>query len=109
MKLLFDQNLSPRLVNRLADLYLSEYVYLINSDQADDRTVWEHSRKNGLTIVTRDSDFSELSVLRGFPPKVIWIRRDNCSTHQIEQLLRLHNIDMLKFGDDANLGLLTLH
>jgi len=83
MKLLFDRNLSPRLVNRLADLYPgSQHVSFIGLDQADDRTVWEYANQNDFTVVTRDSDFSELSVLRGFPPKIIWIRRGNCSTNQ---------------------------
>lgn len=42
MKLLFDQNLSPRLVSRLADLYPdSQHVFFIGFDQADDRALWE--------------------------------------------------------------------
>lgn len=85
MKLLFDQNLSPRLVNRLADIHLDyRHIFSISLERADDRVLWEYARQNGFPVVTRDSDFSELSILRGFPPKVIWIRRGNCSTNQIE-------------------------
>lgn len=74
MKLLFDQNLSPRLVNRLADLYPdSQHIFFIGLGQADDRVLWKYANQNDFTVVTRDSDFSELNVLRGFPPKVIWI------------------------------------
>jgi predicted nuclease of predicted toxin-antitoxin system len=110
MKLLFDQNLSPRLVNRLADLYPeSQHVSLIGLDQADDRALWEHAHQNGFTVVTRDSDFSELSLLRGFPPKVIWIRRGNCSTNQIEEILRSHNEDIIQFNENPTLGVLTLY
>jgi predicted nuclease of predicted toxin-antitoxin system len=72
MKLLLDQNLSPRLVSRLADLYPDfQHVSFLGLDQADDRAIWEYANQNDFTVVTRDSDFSELSVLRGFPPKVV--------------------------------------
>jgi predicted nuclease of predicted toxin-antitoxin system len=75
MKLLFDQNLSPRLVNRLADLHPdSQHVSFIGLDQADDRGVWTYANQYNFTVVTRDSDFGELTVLKEFPPKVIWIR-----------------------------------
>jgi predicted nuclease of predicted toxin-antitoxin system len=53
-------------------------------DQADDHEVWNYAQTNGFTIVTRDSDYNELLVLRGFPPKVIWIRRGNCSTMKFQ-------------------------
>jgi predicted nuclease of predicted toxin-antitoxin system len=110
MKLLFDQNLSPRLVNRLADLYPdSQHVSFIGLDQADDSAVWEYANQNDFTVVTRDSDFSELSVLRGSPPKVIWIRRGNCSTNQIEEILRSHSEEIKQFSDNPNLGILKLY
>ena len=72
MKLLFDQNLSPRLVHRLTDLYPdSSHVYLIGRDKAPDPRIWEYARDNGFIIVTRDADFSDLNVMLGYPPKVI--------------------------------------
>ena len=62
MKLLFDHNLSPRLVNRLADIYPnSNHLFNLNLDTAEDSFVWKYARDNDLTIVTKDSDFSELS------------------------------------------------
>ncbi|MEB3355814.1 MAG: DUF5615 family PIN-like protein [Synechococcales bacterium] len=110
MKLLFDQNLSPRLVNRLADLYPdSQHVFFVSLDQADDRAVWEYANQNDFTVATRDSDFSELSVLRGFPPKIIWIRRGNCSTSQIEEILRSHYQDIIQLSEDSNLSVLALY
>lgn len=110
MKLLFDQNLSPRLVNRVADLYPdSQHVSFVGLDQADDRALWEYANQNDFTVITRDSDFSELSLLRGFPPKVVWIRRGNCSTNQIEEILRSHHQDIIQFNDDSSLGVLTLY
>jgi predicted nuclease of predicted toxin-antitoxin system len=110
MKLLFDQNLSPQLVNRLADLYPdSQHVSFIELDQADDRTLWEYANQNDFTVVTRDSDFSELSLLRGSPPKVIWIRRGNCSMRQIEEILRSHYQNIIQFNEAPDLGVLALY
>jgi predicted nuclease of predicted toxin-antitoxin system len=89
MKLLLDQNLSPRLARRLTDLYPnSRHVMEVGLDRSLDERVWNYARQHEYLIVTKDVDFSELSLIRGFPPKVIWIRRGNCSTHDIETILR---------------------
>ena len=55
---------------------------------------------SGLTIVSKDADFHQRSFLFGAPPKVIWLRRGNCSTTVIEQILRFHQAAVLAFGDD---------
>lgn len=110
MKLLFDHNLSPRLVNRLAQLFPeSTHVYMLEMDQADDEEIWAYAQNNNFTIVTRDSDYDGLLVLRGFPPKVIWIRRGNCSTTEIETILRSHLPDIQRLASDSTLGILTLY
>jgi predicted nuclease of predicted toxin-antitoxin system len=107
--LLFDQNLSPRLVTRLVDLYPgSAHVDVLGLGTAPDREVWEFARNRGFIIVTKDADFSELNVLLGTPPKVIWIRRGNCSTRNIEQLLRENYAAIDNFAKDLSLGILTL-
>ena len=109
MKLLFDQNLSPRLVKRLADLYLdSNHVYPLGIDQVPDKEIWEFGRREGFVIVTKDADFSDLCMLLGFPPKVIWIRHGNCKTSDIEMLLRRHHSDIEALSKDTVMGVLTL-
>ena len=103
MKLLFDQNLSPFLASRLADIFPeSAHVMDVGLDRADDAAVWDYARANNFIIVSKDSDFHERSVFSGAPPKVIWIRRGNCSTEAIEQLMRVHIGDMTNLlTDDA--------
>ena len=71
---LLDENLPPR----LADVLQSEFsgsihVHSCGLGSADDETIWEYARREGFTIVSKDSDFQERSVLRGSPPKVIWL------------------------------------
>ena len=90
MKLLFDENLSPHLVERLADVYPeSKHVSGVELGAAQDSAVWEYAKRHGFAaIVSKDSDFAERSVLESGPPKVIWIRLGNCTTADIEGQLR---------------------
>lgn len=109
MKLLFDHNLSPSLVNRLRDLYPdSNHVYRLGLAQFPDTEIWEYAKREFFLIVTKDADFSDLSVLRGFPPKVIWIRRGNCKTADIETILRNHYDDIKELSSSEIVGFLTL-
>lgn len=109
VKLLFDQNLSPKLIKRFADLYPnSDHLDLLGLGTADDALVWEHTKRNDFVVVTKDADFADLSVLRGFPPKVVWIRRGNCSTGDIEEILRDHNLEIEDLAADLASGILTL-
>jgi predicted nuclease of predicted toxin-antitoxin system len=78
-------------------------------DQDDDRQIWEYAAQYDFTIVTRDSDYNDLSLLLGFPPKVIWIRRGNCSTQTIESILRTAAAAIQELNQDASIGVLTLY
>ena len=109
VKLLLDQNLSPKLAKRLSNIYPnSDHLDLLGLGTAEDTLVWEHAKDNGFVVVTKDADFADLSVLRGFPPKVVWIRRGNCSTTDIENLLRDHNSEIEDLATDSTSGILTL-
>ena len=78
MKLLLDQNLSFRLLEKLEATYPgSTQVHLIGMDQADDLAIWNYTKKHGFVIVTKDSDFHELGLLYGDPQKVIWLKCGN--------------------------------
>jgi predicted nuclease of predicted toxin-antitoxin system len=109
VKLLLDQNLSPRLVGSLSDVFPdSAHVRDLGLARADDAAIWDYARENELTIVSKDSDFHQLSFLRGSPPKVIWIRRGNCSTADIEGLLRSRRKEILEFGSELEPAFLAL-
>jgi len=74
MRLLFDQNLSRRLPDRLADVFPeSLHVSVLGLSNATDLEVWSVAKEQGFTIITKDSDFNELQLLQGFPPYVIWV------------------------------------
>jgi len=109
MKLLFDQNLPPSLVRRLANLFpLSAHVFMLGLDRVSDLQIREFAQSEGFVIVTKDADFSDLCVLRGFPPKIIWIRRGNCTVDDLEQLLREHHEQIETLDSEPSIGVLTL-
>ena len=89
MRLLFDQNLSPRLVRLLSDVYPEcSHVQDLGMDTSSDTEVWGYAAEHGYTIVSKDSDFHQRSLLLGAPPRVIWIRQGNCSVTDSADLLR---------------------
>jgi predicted nuclease of predicted toxin-antitoxin system len=109
VKLLLDQNLSHRLCDRLADLGVSAvHVRSVGLEAADDARVWDHAAEHEFMIVSKDADFNNRAFLFGPPPKVVWIQRGNCSTRDIEDLLRARHADLVTFAADAAAALLIL-
>ena len=101
MKLLFDQNLSFKLSQALADLFPgSSQVRLLGLAEADDSLLWQHAKANAFVLVTQDSDFADRAALYGAPPKVIWLRCGNQPTQVIEKLLRDHAPAIATFEQD---------
>ncbi len=91
MKLLLDENLSRRVVPFLQTAFPeSSQVVLEGLERSSDLEVWQYAKNNGFVIVTKDSDFYELSLLHGTPPKVIWLQVGNVSKGKITQLLLEH-------------------
>lgn len=89
MKLLFDQNLPPRLVDSLADAYPgSQHVAAVGLDRASDLAISKFAEEHDLTVVTKDADFAELAQSPGADLTVIWIRLGNRRTAEIEAALR---------------------
>jgi predicted nuclease of predicted toxin-antitoxin system len=109
MKLLLDNNLSPRLKAALKQVNASiEHVSEVGLVTSSDEEVWNYAKEHNYTIVTKDSDFNDLSVWRGFPPKVVWLRLGNCSTEQIVSLIKSQQTIIEHFIVDAELGILCL-
>ena len=109
MKLLFDQNLSSALVARLTDLFpASTHVRAEGMAEASDIEVWLFAKQQGFTIVSKDSDFQQRSLLFGAPPKVIWLRVGNWTTSRIATLLREHSVTLHTFEIDQRQSLLVL-
>ena len=109
MKLLIDENLSPRLVKQIEDLFSnSVHVRSVGLKQRPDREIWEFARSNGFSILTADADFHELAVTLGHPPKVVFLRGCNYATTVAEGLIRGQAIRIAEFLDDPERAVLIL-
>lgn len=110
MKLLFDQNLSRKLVIQLCDIFPnSSHVQLYELSETGDSEIWRFARLHDFCIVTQDADFAERSRLYGAPPKVIWLRCGNASTKQVAALLRSGMETIQEFLRSSTLHCLELY
>ena len=109
MKLLFDENLSFRLVQALADAYPgSTHVREVGLLGAEDRRIWTYAAEHGFMLVSKDTDFYQRSLLYGAPPKVIWLRVGNGPTSIIAALLRERYVVVRHFSEDGDSAFLPL-
>jgi predicted nuclease of predicted toxin-antitoxin system len=109
VKLLIDHNLSPTLVVHLKDRYPgSVHTMELGFERKPDHDLWSYARDNGFTILTKDTDFEQLSLLRGAPPKVVWLRIGNSATREVLDLLHKHHRDIEEFEQDGERSLLAL-
>ncbi len=110
MKLLFDQNLSRKLVNRLADIFPdASHVQFHGFTEAMDSEIWDFAKIQGFCLVTQDADFAERSRLYGSPPKVIWLRCGNTPTSSVEAMLRAGADAIQELSDSASLDCLEVY
>lgn len=107
--LLLDENLSPRLASALETHFPgSMHVRDVGLKGKSDHQIWDFAAKNGFAITTKDDDFRSLSLLRGAPPKVIWLVVGNTSTGEILRIFldQLHAIE--SFINESTTALLAL-
>ena len=110
MKLLFDQNLSFKLCDSIADLFPeSNHVRLAGLSQSGDQDIWDYAKAYDFAIVSQDVDFAEMAALLGPPPKVIWLRAGNQSTAAISTLLQRHAELIVAFGNDDGAACLEIY
>lgn len=109
MKILLDQNLSFKLCTKLRDIF-PELIHIrnVSLDTASDEEVWLYAKLNSFVLVSKDADFVEKAVLKGHPPKIIWINAGNCSTNKIELLLRKNQKLIEDFIVDKENSVLTI-
>jgi predicted nuclease of predicted toxin-antitoxin system len=109
MKLLFDENLSHKLAQLLEDIFPNfVHVRHVGLEAADDPLVWDYARNNAFVIVSKDADMHQRRFLFGPPPKVVWVRLGNCSTLEVEELLRKNRAAINAFDEDEYASFLSL-
>ncbi len=108
-RFLLDENLSPRLAAALSELFPgSVHVRDVQLKGQSDERIWAFAAEGDYTIVTKDDDFRGMSLLRGAPPKVIWLVVGNTSTAEILRILLAHTTAIETFITEPVTSLLTL-
>ena len=108
MRPLFDENLSPTLVTRTADFTTSQHVREVGLRGGEDLAVWRWAQSAGFAIVSKDVDFADLAVRLGPPPKVIHLRLGNCTTPEVEAVLRAHIVEIKLFLTTNDVAVLSI-
>ena len=109
MRLLIDENISPRVNSVISDLFPnSQHVSDLALQSASDQKIWNYAKINNFSILTKDSDFHHKSSLLGSPPKVIWITSGNCSTNDIINLIIRYQEKIKEFINDSETDVLIL-
>ena len=109
MKLLFDENLSHRLLQSAVPPWPdSRHVRDVGLAAAEDSAIWNYAIVHDFIIISKDTDFRHLSACYGHPPKVIWIKAGNCSTKRINEIILRNLVAILAFGNNAGVSFLGL-
>lgn len=96
MRLLFDQNISYRITKIISKTFPeAKHVSQVGLQDSTDMGIWEYAKLNDYTIVTFDSDYYDLSIVKGCPPKIIWLRIGNATTKNIARILE-EDIDLIR-------------
>jgi predicted nuclease of predicted toxin-antitoxin system len=98
MKLLFDQNISFRIMRLLPDSFSDCcHVKSVGLNDCNDPVIWQFAKDNGFTVVTFDADFTDIATLKGFPPKIIWLRTGNLTTSELAERIILNYSNIISF------------
>lgn len=111
MKLLFDNNISYRIIKKIQHLEI-ESIHVSSTSlkkPAEDIDIWNYAKTNSYTIITFDEDFEELELMNSFPPKVILLKLGNSTTNFIAEYLSKNTSVIIDFIQSDKLGLLKLY
>ena len=88
MKLLFDQNISFRLIEKISKYFPDpQHIKQLGLTDSTDKEIWKYAKNNDCAIVTFDADFFDLTTFLGHPPKIIWLRTGNRTTSHLAEIL----------------------
>lgn len=109
MKLLFDQNISYRILKKLPEeLEGSSHVKNEGLMNSPDFEIWEYAKLHHFIIVTQDSDFNDLYLLKGFPPKILWFQTGNLRTEDLAIILKIKLNELIAFSANIELGCMEI-
>lgn len=109
MKMLFDQNISFRVLKDLEPIFPgSLQVRLAGLENETDSSIWSFAKQFNFIVVTFDGDFADIVNLKGFPPKVIWLRFIDQHSSAIVLKIKEKEPQIKDFAQDPEFGVLEL-
>lgn len=109
MKLLFDQNISPKIVRQIESDFPGSYqVRHVGLEDASDSSIFDYAKDHGYSIVTFDADFIDLNMIKGIPPKIIWLKTGNLTTRSVSNLLKKNRDALIEFLNSGKEGILEI-
>jgi Uncharacterized protein conserved in bacteria len=110
MKLLFDQNISFRILRLMPDTFTGcQHVKFVGLNDRNDWDIWQYAKLNDFTIVTFDADFFDISLLKGFPPKIVWLRTGNLITQDIAECIVLNHAGIVAMISNPNQSCIEIY
>lgn len=110
VKLLFDENISYKICQRLNDLFPnSRHINTLALERAQDIQIWEFAKLEHFVIVTQDSDFNDIAALKNFPPYVIWLRTGNMRVSEVECVLRQNYSRIIEIINSEKQGVIEIN
>lgn len=109
MNLLFDQNISPRILRVLTTEFTNcQHVRFVGLENSSDFEIFQYAKRNDLAVVTFDSDFVDLNAMYGTPPKIVFLNTGNLTTKNISELLSKNNLRVIHYLDTESDNILEL-
>lgn len=107
--MLFDANISFRILELIkSNIPNASHTSQHSLNSATDINIWNFAQKNHFCIVTKDSDFNDLAITRGAPPKIIWLKVGNLKTDLLAEFILSHAIKIDQFLNDDHSAVLIL-
>ncbi|HNV31155.1 MAG TPA: DUF5615 family PIN-like protein [Cyclobacteriaceae bacterium] len=110
MKLLLDENISFRVLKSIISVF-PQSIHVTNDSARlkRDFEIFEYARENNYTILTYDEDFYDLQLLKGYLPKIIWLRFGNSSNLKVVSKLVEHQSAIVSFIANSEVGILEIY
>ena len=109
MKLLFDQNISFRILHKISAYFTeAKQIRSLGLENSTDSEIWEYAKTHDFTIVTFDADFIDLTNLKGFPPKIVWLRIGNTTTENIAKVIIENHAKLEEFIENNEIAFLEI-
>ncbi|MFB6306739.1 MAG: DUF5615 family PIN-like protein [Flavobacteriales bacterium] len=84
------------------------HVKEFDLETSNDISIWEFAIKYNYNIITKDDDFYDISLIKGYPPFVIWLNIGNCTTNEVINILK-DNMNYIKdIINDEKAGLIEV-